>query len=198
MTYDVYANSYHGFDSGVEVRSGEAFEVKLRLGRYLHIKQVCLGENKEEVGAPVIVKISVGDKVVEEVTLYNRKQPLQLLLRVYNKKFEISHTLSSGSVHFIGSVTKKPIYIYDVFESDTEEEEETTKSMQTSNSTPTTKECMDIVECFPGFEEDSLGYLQALHVFLKPSARENFMVPKADTTKMMFLKMLIQEQTANN
>lgn len=40
MTYDVYANSYHGFDSGVEVRSGEAFEVKLRLGRYLHIKQV--------------------------------------------------------------------------------------------------------------------------------------------------------------
>nr|KAJ0186124.1 hypothetical protein LSAT_V11C900471110 [Lactuca sativa] len=69
-----------------------------------------------------------------------------------------------------------------------------TRSTQTSRQTthsPTTEECMTIVSTFPGFEEGSIGYLEALEVFLKKSARQNFMVPKTDETKMEFLKKFI-------
>ncbi|KAI3774276.1 hypothetical protein L1987_48824 [Smallanthus sonchifolius] len=58
------------------------------------------------------------------------------------------------------------------------------------NPSPSTKECMDIVLTFPGFEEGSRNYYHALDIFLKRQARENFMVPTSDVAKMEFLKYL--------
>ncbi|CAI9263542.1 unnamed protein product [Lactuca saligna] len=47
---------------------------------------------------------------------------------------------------------------------------------------------------FPGFEEGLIGYLEELEVFLKKPARQNFMVPKTNETKMEFLKRLIEKK----
>ena len=72
-----------------------------------------------------------------------------------------------------------------------------TRSTQPSRQTkwsPTTEECMEIVSTFQGFEEGSIGYLEALEVFLKKPTRQNFMVPKNDETKMEFLKRLIEKE----
>nr|KAJ0192845.1 hypothetical protein LSAT_V11C800394490 [Lactuca sativa] len=69
----------------------------------------------------------------------------------------------------------------------------TQPSRQTTQS-PTTEECMAIVSTFLGFEEGSIGYLEALEVFLKKPTRQNFMVPKSDETKMEFLKRLIEKE----
>ncbi|CAI9271742.1 unnamed protein product [Lactuca saligna] len=71
-----------------------------------------------------------------------------------------------------------------------------TRSTQPSRQTiqsPTTEDCMAIVSTFSGFEEGSIGYLEALEVFLKKLARQNFMVPKTNETKMEFLKRLIEK-----
>ncbi|XP_024964730.1 uncharacterized protein LOC112505016 [Cynara cardunculus var. scolymus] len=62
-----------------------------------------------------------------------------------------------------------------------------------NNYSPMTQECMDIVTCFPGFEEGSRMYSQALRIFLKKQVRENFMVPKTHGARMEFLKLLMEE-----
>ncbi|KAJ9556389.1 LOW QUALITY PROTEIN: hypothetical protein OSB04_011003 [Centaurea solstitialis] len=64
-----------------------------------------------------------------------------------------------------------------------------TQSFPPKYSSPTTQECMDIVTCFPEFEEGSRMYCRALRIFLKKQIRENFMVPKNHAAKMEFLKM---------
>ncbi|KAL7606892.1 hypothetical protein Lser_V15G16043 [Lactuca serriola] len=69
----------------------------------------------------------------------------------------------------------------------------TQPSRQTTQS-PTTEDCMAILSTFLGFEEGSIGYLEVLEVFLKKLARQNFMVPKTNETKMEFLKRLIQKE----
>ncbi|KVH88468.1 Cation transporter [Cynara cardunculus var. scolymus] len=61
-----------------------------------------------------------------------------------------------------------------------------------NNYSPTTQECMDIVTCFPGFEEGSRMYSQALRIFLNKQVRENFMVPKTHMARMEFLKLLME------
>ncbi|KAJ0640797.1 hypothetical protein HanLR1_Chr16g0619831 [Helianthus annuus] len=55
------------------------------------------------------------------------------------------------------------------------------QSFPPQNPSPSTKECMDIVLTFPGFEEGSRNYCHALDIFLKKQARENFMVPTSDS-----------------
>ena len=67
-----------------------------------------------------------------------------------------------------------------------------TSSFPPRKSTPTTQECMDIVTCFPGFEEGSRKYSEALRIFLKESVRENFMVPTSHAARMEFLKLLME------
>ncbi|KAL7601243.1 hypothetical protein Lser_V15G23004 [Lactuca serriola] len=69
----------------------------------------------------------------------------------------------------------------------------TQPSRQTTQS-PTTEECMAIVSTFPGFEEGSIGYLEALEVFLKKPTPQNFMVLKTNETNMEFLKRLIEKE----
>ncbi|KAI3670347.1 hypothetical protein L1987_87938 [Smallanthus sonchifolius] len=71
-----------------------------------------------------------------------------------------------------------------------------TKSTQTfppNNPSPTIADCMDIVITFPGFDEGSKKYSQALRVFIKKQNREAFMYPTTDEAKMEFLKLLMEE-----
>ncbi|KAI3673010.1 hypothetical protein L6452_39118 [Arctium lappa] len=67
-----------------------------------------------------------------------------------------------------------------------------TQSFPQRNLVPTPQECMDIVKCFPGFEEGSRMYCKALGIFLKEQTRVNFMVPTSDVEKMEFLKFLME------
>ncbi|KAI3732985.1 hypothetical protein L1987_64199 [Smallanthus sonchifolius] len=48
---------------------------------------------------------------------------------------------------------------------------------------------MNIVIAFPGFDEGSKKYSQALRLFIKKQYREAFMFPTTDEAKMEFLKM---------
>ncbi|KAI3726847.1 hypothetical protein L1987_66653 [Smallanthus sonchifolius] len=71
-----------------------------------------------------------------------------------------------------------------------------TKSTQTfppNNPSPTIADCMNIVIAFPGFDEGSKKYSQALRLFIKKQYREAFMFPTTDEAKMEFLKLLMGE-----
>ncbi|KAJ9556781.1 LOW QUALITY PROTEIN: hypothetical protein OSB04_011395 [Centaurea solstitialis] len=72
-----------------------------------------------------------------------------------------------------------------------------TQSFPPQNSSLTTEECMDIVTCYPGFEEGSRMYCKALYIFLKKQVRENFIVLKTYEAKMEFLKLLMEEMESN-
>ncbi|KAI3771087.1 hypothetical protein L6452_02241 [Arctium lappa] len=73
-----------------------------------------------------------------------------------------------------------------------------TQSFPQRNLVPTPQECMDIVKCFPGFEEGSRMYCKALGIFLKEQTRVNFMVPTSDVAKMEFLKMDSDDSYSND
>nr|KAJ0218217.1 hypothetical protein LSAT_V11C300132130 [Lactuca sativa] len=68
-----------------------------------------------------------------------------------------------------------------------------TRSTQTSRQTNRIFGIMAIMSTFLGFVKGSIGYLEALEVFLKKPARHNFMVPKTDGTKIDLLKRLIEK-----
>ncbi|CAI9272515.1 unnamed protein product [Lactuca saligna] len=70
-----------------------------------------------------------------------------------------------------------------------------TKSTQTfpqNNPSPTIFYCMAVVIKFPGFNEGSKDYSQALFAFTKSQTREAFMFPTTDEAKMEFLKLLMK------
>ncbi|PWA50144.1 hypothetical protein CTI12_AA475930 [Artemisia annua] len=51
-----------------------------------------------------------------------------------------------------------------------------TQSFPSHNSTPSTKDCMNIVTQYSGFEEGTKEYFEALKIFLKKEVKENFMM----------------------
>ena len=52
---------------------------------------------------------------------------------------------------------------------------------------------MTIVTQYSGFEEGTNKYFEALKIFLKKEARENFMVPTNNEAKMGFLKYMMDK-----
>ncbi|KAL6549462.1 hypothetical protein OROHE_008579 [Orobanche hederae] len=197
---------------GIEVKSGQLFDVKLGGARYLHLDQASLGQT-DETQEPVIIYIHVNGKKLVFATLDPELLPTDLFNLSFYKDFQISHNLKNGSVYIFG-IKPKQLITYSESNADRhdDEEEETPKKEEANKveearpiteyeegslgyyTSPTTEECMDIVTRFPGYEEGSLGYLQALHVFLKKPARENFMVPKTPAIRMEFLKMMIEKE----
>ncbi|CAI9294281.1 unnamed protein product [Lactuca saligna] len=65
-----------------------------------------------------------------------------------------------------------------------------TQSFPLTTPTPILSNYMNIVVTFPGFNEGSTQYLQALLVFVKKQNREAFMFPATNDAKMEFLKLL--------
>ncbi|KAL7588556.1 hypothetical protein Lser_V15G36158 [Lactuca serriola] len=130
-----------------------------------------------------IVDIMDGKEDTDEVLLFDDVDPFFTIDS--SKK---SEEKSEGKSMANSSYEQKLDTIFDVLLT-----RSTQPSRQTTQS-PTTEECMAIVSTFLGFEEGSIGYLEALEVFLKKPTRQNFMVPKSDETKMEFLKRLIEKE----
>ncbi|XP_023771147.1 uncharacterized protein LOC111919789 [Lactuca sativa] len=130
-----------------------------------------------------IVDIMDGKEDTDEVLLFDDVDPFFTIDS--SKK---SEEKSEGKSMANSSYEQKLDTVFDVLLT-----RSTQPSRQTTQS-PTTEECMAIVSTFLGFEEGSIGYLEALEVFLKKPTRQNFMVPKSDETKMEFLKRLIEKE----
>ncbi|CAH1413506.1 unnamed protein product [Lactuca virosa] len=163
-------------------------------------------EDKEDGSTPddvQFVDITDGKEDTNEVRLFDdvdhfltydssskKRRGKKLTPRRDNKrKFEGKNDgISEGKSMANSSYEEKLDTVFDVLLT-----RSTQPSRQTTQS-PTTEECMAIVSTFPGFEEGSIGYLEALDVFLKKPARQNFMVPKTNVTKMEFLKRLIEKE----
>ncbi|KAL4567534.1 hypothetical protein LXL04_023121 [Taraxacum kok-saghyz] len=58
---------------------------------------------------------------------------------------------------------------------------------------PAISDCMKIVVSFPGFEEGSRMYSEALLLLTKKNVREVFMCPTSHEVKMDFLKLLMEK-----
>ncbi|GKF42667.1 hypothetical protein Tco_0126009, partial [Tanacetum coccineum] len=68
-----------------------------------------------------------------------------------------------------------------------------TQSFPPHNLIPLTQDCMNIVTQFPEFEEGTNQYFEALKIFLKKEARENFMVPTNNEANMGSLKYMMEK-----
>ncbi|KAG6436395.1 hypothetical protein SASPL_101293 [Salvia splendens] len=87
---------------GVEVKAGEKLKVEPELGKLIHISQAAMGEVKDVKGAKNVhlrMKIDDKDFIIGSLAAENRPQVMFDL--VFEKEFELSHDLKSGSVYFI-------------------------------------------------------------------------------------------------
>nr|GEU81329.1 histone deacetylase HDT1 [Tanacetum cinerariifolium] len=110
---------------GVEVKSGETFEVALGDEKVLHLSQACLGETKNNKSESVCLHINVEGKKLVLGTLHSERLPQQLFDLVFDKTFTISHNWKNGSVYFYGYQADQPSEESDDdSEEDSEEEEE--------------------------------------------------------------------------
>jgi nucleophosmin 1 len=111
---------------GVEVKSGETFEVNLGDDKVLHLSQACLGETKNNKSESVCLHINVEGKKLVLGTLHSERLPQQLFDLVFDKTFTISHNWKNGSVYFYGYQADQPSDDDSEMESeeDSEEEEE--------------------------------------------------------------------------
>ncbi|CAH1436506.1 unnamed protein product [Lactuca virosa] len=139
------------------------------------------------VGDKAKVPCEFGDgSTLDDVYSSKKKRGKKLTPRRDNKrKFERK---SEGKSMVSSSYEEKLDTVFDVLLT-----RSTQPSRQTTHS-PKTEDCMAIVSTFPDFVEGSIGYLEALEVFLKKPARHNFLVPKTNETKMEFLKRLIEKE----
>ncbi|PWA79571.1 histone deacetylase HDT1 [Artemisia annua] len=87
---------------GVEVKSGETFEVVLGDDKVLLLSLACLGETKKNKSESVCLHINVEGKKLVLGTLHSERLPQQLLHLVLDKTFTISHNWKNGSVYFYG------------------------------------------------------------------------------------------------
>ncbi|KAI3782588.1 hypothetical protein L2E82_12639 [Cichorium intybus] len=130
-----------------------------------------------------------GKEYDDDVTLLDNDEPLFPQISS-NKKRNSKHTTTTSSSKRKSLVTSYEDKLDTVLEALASRSKET---IQHSNLSPTTQECMDIVTRFPDFQEGSIMYSKALRIFLKKHVRENFMVPVSDVAKMAFLQLLMDE-----
>ncbi|XP_076947570.1 histone deacetylase HDT1-like [Bidens hawaiensis] len=93
---------------GVEVKSGQSFEVKLGEEKVLHLSQACLGEMKNAKNESVCLHIIVDGKKLVLGTLNSERLPQQLFDLVFDRDFTLSHNWKNGSVFFYGYKADQP------------------------------------------------------------------------------------------
>ncbi|PIM98662.1 Histone deacetylase [Handroanthus impetiginosus] len=109
---------------GVEVRSGEPLKVVPGEGMVLHLSQASLGELKKEKGSEsVCLFVNVNGKKLVLGTLFTDKLPQQQFDLVFDRDFELSHNLKSGSVYFYGYKATNPYEDDDMPEGEFDESE---------------------------------------------------------------------------
>ncbi|EYU38610.1 hypothetical protein MIMGU_mgv1a019892mg, partial [Erythranthe guttata] len=83
---------------GVEVKSGEPLKVVPGDGMVVHLSQACLGELKKEKGnGSVYLFLNVDGEKLVLGTLFPDKLPQQQFDLVFDRDFELSHNLKTGS-----------------------------------------------------------------------------------------------------
>ncbi|KAL9150105.1 hypothetical protein ABFS82_12G147800 [Erythranthe guttata] len=94
---------------GVEVKSGEPLKVVPGDGMVVHLSQACLGELKREKGnGSVYLFLNVDGQKLVLGTLFPDKLPQQQFDLVFDRDFELSHNLKTGSVYFYGYKAENP------------------------------------------------------------------------------------------
>ncbi|XP_076950120.1 histone deacetylase HDT2-like [Bidens hawaiensis] len=93
---------------GVEVKTGQTFDVKLGEGKILHLSQACL----EHVYwcHSVCLHININGKKLLLAKLHYEKMPQYKFDLVFDQDFQLSHTWEAGSVFFHGYIADQPIY----------------------------------------------------------------------------------------
>ncbi|KAM1023556.1 hypothetical protein ACFX2A_045413 [Malus domestica] len=89
---------------GVEVKAGEPLKVVPEESYVIHLSQATLGELKKG-GDQCVIHVKVGDQKLVLANLSSDKMPQIPFDLVFDKEFELSHNLKSGSVHFYGYQT---------------------------------------------------------------------------------------------
>ncbi|KAB2606584.1 histone deacetylase HDT1-like [Pyrus ussuriensis x Pyrus communis] len=89
---------------GVEVKAGEPLKVVPEESSVIHLSQATLGELKKG-GDQCVIHVKVGNQKLVLANLSSDKMPQIPFDLVFEKEFELSHNLKSGSVHFCGYQT---------------------------------------------------------------------------------------------
>ncbi|XP_070675667.1 histone deacetylase HDT1-like [Malus domestica] len=89
---------------GVEVKAGEPLKVVPEESYVIHLSQATLGELKKG-GDQCVIHVKVGNQKLVLANLSSDKMPQIPFDLVFDKEFELSHNLKSGSVHFCGYQT---------------------------------------------------------------------------------------------
>uniref|UniRef100_A0A3Q7HYW7 C2H2-type domain-containing protein n=1 Tax=Solanum lycopersicum TaxID=4081 RepID=A0A3Q7HYW7_SOLLC len=85
---------------GAEVKSGEPLTVQPGDGMVLHLSQASLGELKKDKSESACLSVNIDGKKLVLGTLNSEKVPQQQFDLVFDKDFELSHNLKSGSIYF--------------------------------------------------------------------------------------------------
>ncbi|XP_004246566.1 histone deacetylase HDT1 [Solanum lycopersicum] len=93
---------------GAEVKSGEPLTVQPGDGMVLHLSQASLGELKKDKSESACLSVNIDGKKLVLGTLNSEKVPQQQFDLVFDKDFELSHNLKSGSVYFFGYKATNP------------------------------------------------------------------------------------------
>ncbi|KAH0755064.1 hypothetical protein KY290_025334 [Solanum tuberosum] len=93
---------------GAEVKSGEPLTVQPGDGMVLHLSQASLGELKKDKSESVCLSVNIDGKKLVLGTLSSEKVPQQQFDLVFDRDFELSHNLKSGSVYFFGYKATNP------------------------------------------------------------------------------------------
>ncbi|KAM3341321.1 histone deacetylase HDT1 isoform X1 [Capsicum galapagoense] len=109
---------------GAEVKSGEPLSVQPGDGMVLHLSQASLGELKNNKSENVCLSVNIDDKKLVLGTLNSEKVPQQQFDLVFDRDFELSHNLKSGSVYFFGYKATNPFEEEEDDEDDDESDED--------------------------------------------------------------------------
>ncbi|KAF8098899.1 hypothetical protein N665_0256s0029 [Sinapis alba] len=88
---------------GAEVRAGKPLKVKPGEDCLIHLSQACIGNGKK--GETAVLYVTLDGKKLVIGSLSQDNIPQISFDMVFEKEFELSHSLESGSVHFIGYKT---------------------------------------------------------------------------------------------
>ncbi|GAA0146510.1 hypothetical protein LIER_06444 [Lithospermum erythrorhizon] len=124
---------------GVEVKSGTPLKVQPGEGMIIHLSQASFGEVKANKIESVSLIVNVEGKKLVLGTLMSDKLPQQLFDLVFDRDFELSHNLKSGSIYFFGYKSTNPAEEYPLNSFYTDESEDDDIPLDLNNGKPEIK-----------------------------------------------------------
>ncbi|KAG2311153.1 hypothetical protein Bca52824_022710 [Brassica carinata] len=85
---------------GAEVKAGKSLKMKPDEDCLIHLSQVCIDNGRK--GETALLFVTVDGKKLVIGTLSHENIPQISLDLIFDQEFELSHSLETGSVHFIG------------------------------------------------------------------------------------------------